>query len=146
MRLLSVLVPGSRQLARRVFVRVALAFSCALSGIVGLGFATCALFEALRPLYGVVNALLGLGAIYLIVAGILYLCYRRAAPRPVADTTAGLNPGRVRGAEAINATARANDAPQALALVMSAELVKQMTPLQLAALAAISGFFVGRRL
>ena len=82
MRLLSVLAPGSRQLARRVLVRVALAFSCALSGIVGLGFATCALFEALRPLYGVVNALLGLGAIYLIVAGILYLCYRRAAPRP----------------------------------------------------------------
>ena len=146
MRLLSVLAPGSRQLARRVLVRVALAFSCALSGIVGLGFATCALFEALRPLYSVVNALLGLGAIYLIVAGILYLCYRRAAPRRVADTTAGLNRGRPRGAEAINAAARANEAPQALALAMSAELVKQMTPLQLAALAAISGFFVGRRL
>ena len=146
MRLLSVLAPDSRQLARRVLVRVALAFSCALSGIVGLGFATCALFEALRPLYGVVNALLGLGAIYLIVAGILYLCYRDAAPRPVADTTAGLNRGRPRGAEAINAAARANEAPQALALAMSAELVKQMTPLQLAALAAISGFFVGRRL
>ena len=146
MRLLSVLVPGSRQLARRVLVRVALAFSCALSGIVGLGFATCALFEALRPLYGVVNALLGLGAIYLIVAGILYLCYRDAAPRPVADTTAGLNRGRPRGAEAINAAARANEAPQALALAMSAELVKQMTPLQLTALAMISGFVAGRRL
>jgi hypothetical protein len=146
MRLLSVLAPGSRQLARRVLVRVALAFSCALSGIVGLGFATCALFEALRPLYGVVNALLGLGAIYLIVAGILYLCYRDAAPRPVADTTAGLNRGRPRGAEAINAAARANEAPQALALAMSAELVKQMTPLQLTALAMISGFVAGRRL
>ena len=136
----------TRQLARRVLVRVALAFSCALSGIVGLGFATCALFEALRPLYGVLNALLGLGAIYLIVAGILYLCYRDAAPRPVADTTAGLNRGRPRGAEAINAAARANEAPQALALAMSAELVKQMTPLQLTALAMISGFVAGRRL
>ena len=146
MRLLSVLAPGSRQLARRVLVRVALAFACALSGIVGLGFATCALFEALRPPYGVVNALLGLGAIYLIVAGILYLCYRCAAPRPVADTTAGLNRGRARGAEAIDAAAPANDAPQALALAMSAGLVKQMTPIQLAALAAISGFVAGRRL
>ncbi len=129
MGLLSVLAAGSHQLARRVLVRTALAFACALSGAIGLAFTTYALLEALRLQYGVVNALFGLGAIYLIVAGILYLCYRRSGPRPVTD-----------------AAARANEAPQAIALAMSAELVKQMTPLQLTALAVISGFVVGRRL
>ena len=83
----------------------------------------------MRLQYGVVDALLGLAAIYLTVAGILYLCYRRAGPRPVTD-----------------ASARPNEAPQAVALAMSAELVQQMTPLQLTALAVISGFVVGRRL
>jgi hypothetical protein len=129
MGLLSVLAAGAQQLARHALVRTALAFACALSGAIGLGFATYALLEALRLQYGVVDALFGLAAIYLIVAGILYLCYRRAEPRPVAD-----------------AAARANEAPQALALAMSAELVKQMTPVQLTALAMISGFVVGRRL
>jgi hypothetical protein len=70
MRLLSVLAAGSQLLARRLFVGAALAFACALSGTNGLGFVTYALFEALRLQYGVVNASIGLGAIYLIVAGI----------------------------------------------------------------------------
>ena len=96
MRLLSVLAAGSQQLARRVFVRAALAFACALSGAIGLGFATYALFEALRLQYGVVNASIGLGAIYLVAAGILYLCYRRAGPTPVANAPSGLSQGRAR--------------------------------------------------
>jgi hypothetical protein len=37
MRLLSVLAAGSQQLARRVLVRTALAFACALSGTIGPG-------------------------------------------------------------------------------------------------------------
>jgi hypothetical protein len=146
MRLLSVLAAGSQQLARRVLVRAALAFSCALSGTIGLGFATYALFEALRLQYGVVNAAIGLGAIYLIVAGILYLCYRRAGSSPVANASLGLSRGLEGNAEALNAAARASDAPQAVALVISAELVKQMTPLQLTMLAVICGFVAGRRL
>jgi hypothetical protein len=146
MTLLSVLAAGSRQLARRVVVRVALASACALSGTIGLGFATGALFESLRLQFGVVTTLFGLGAIYLIVAGILYLCYRRAGSRPVANASSGLNRGRNLNAEAVNAAARASEAPHAGALAMSAELVKQMTPLQLTMLAAISGFVAGRRL
>ena len=146
MRLLSVLAACSQQLARRVLVRTALAFACALSGTVGLGFVTYAVFEALRLHYGVVNAAIALGAIYLIVAGILYLCYRVAGPRPVGNASLGAGRGPVGNAEAFNASAQAGEAPQAVALAMSAELVKQMTPVQLTMLAVISGFVAGRRL
>jgi hypothetical protein len=146
MRLPSVLAAGPQQFARRVLVRTALAFACALSGTIGLAFATYALFEALRLQCGVVNAAIALGATYLIVAGILYLCYRVAGSRPVGNASAGVSRGAVGNAEALNAVARASEAPQAVALAMSAELVKQMTPLQLTMLAAISGFVAGRRL
>jgi hypothetical protein len=146
MRLLSVLAAGSQQLARRVFVRAALAFACALSGAIGLAFATYALFEALRLQYGVINASIGLGAIYLVAAGLLYLCYRRAGSTPVANALSGLSQGRARNAEALKAAAQASEAPQAAALALSIELVKQMTPLQLTMLAVISGFVAGRRL
>jgi hypothetical protein len=144
MRLLSVLAAGSQELARRLFVRATLAFACALSGAIGLGFATYALFAALRTQYGVVNASIGLGAIYLVVASILYLCYRRAGPRPVANASSGPRRGRAGNAEALNAATRASESPQAAALAMSAELVKQMTPLQLTMPAVISGFVAGR--
>ena len=137
MRLLSVLAAGSQQLARRILVRVALAFACALLGTIGTGFATYALFESMRLQYGVINALFELGTIYLIVAGIRFLCYRRAGSRPVANAFFGLKRGRVPNAEAANAVARPSEAPQAVALAMSAELVKQMTPLQPTMLAAI---------
>ncbi len=146
MRFLSVLAAGSQQFARRFFVRAALAFACALSGTIGLGFATVALFEALRLQYGVVNASIGLGAIYLIVAGILYLCYRHAGPTPVANGSSGLSQGRAGNAEVLKAAAQASEAPQAVALAMGVELVRQMTPLQLTMLAVISGFAAGRRL
>jgi hypothetical protein len=146
MRLLSVLAAGSQQLARRFFVRAALAFACALSGTIALGFATYALFEALRLLYGVVGASIGLAAIYVIVAGILYLCYRRAGPTLVANAPSGLSQGRGGEAEALKAAAQARELPQAVALAMGVELVKQMTPLQLTMLAVISGFVAGRRL
>ena len=146
MRLLPVLATNSQQLARRVLVGAALAFACALSGAIGLGFATYALFEVLRLQCGVATASIGLGAIYLIVAGILYLCYRRAGPTLAGNASSGLTRGRTRNTEAVEAAARASEAPQAVALAMSAELVKQMTPLQLTILAAISGFVAGRRL
>ena len=146
MRLLSFLAAGSQKLARRLFVRATLAFACALSGTIGLGFVTYALFEALRLQYGVVNASIGLGAIYLIVAGILYLCYRRAGPTLAGNASSGLTRGRPGNAETLNAAAQASEAPRAVALAMSAELVKQMTPLQVTMLAVIAGFVAGRRL
>jgi hypothetical protein len=146
MGFLSVLAAGSQQLARRLFVRAALAFACALSGTIGLGFATYALFEALRSQYGVVNASIGLGAIYLVAAGILYLCFRRAGSTPVADAPSGLSQGRADYAEALKAAAQTSQSQQAAALAMSVELVRQMTPLQLTLLAVISGFVAGRRL
>ena len=146
MRLLSVLAAGSQQLARRVFVRAALAFACALSGTIGLGFETYALFEVLRLQYGVVNASIGLGAIYLVAAALLYLCYRRAGPTPVANAPSGQSQGRVATLRLSKRRRRRARSPQAAALAMSIELVKQMTPLQLTMLAVISGFVAGRRL
>jgi hypothetical protein len=146
MRLLTVLAAGSQQLARRVLVGAALAVACALSGAVGVGFATNALFEALRLSYGVVNASIGLGATYLIAAGVLYLCYRRTGSRPVASVSSGLSREPASKAEALSVAARTSGAPQAAASAIGAELVKQMTPLQLTMLAVIAGFVAGRRL
>jgi hypothetical protein len=146
MGFLSVLVAGLQQLAGRFLMRVRLAFACALSGAIGLGFATYALFEALRLQYGVVDASGGLGAIYLVLAGILYLC-DRAEPAPVANAPSGLRLGLAgSNAETLKTAAQASDTPQAVALAMSAELIKQMTPLQLTMIAAISGFAAGRKL
>ena len=146
MRLLSVLAAGSQQLARRVLVGAALAVACTLSGAVGVGFATYALFEALRLSYRVVIASIGLGAIYLIAAGVLYLCYRRTGSRPFASASSGLSRGPAGNAEALSVATRASGGPQAAALSIGAELVKQMTPLQLTMLAVIAGFVAGRRL
>ena len=106
---------------------------------------TYALFEAWRLQYGAVNAALGLGAIYFLLAGILYLCSLRvgASPRTAPKSKpSGLDDNL----DGLKAAAQANAAPQTAALAMGVELAKQLTPLQLAMLAALSGFVAGRRL
>jgi hypothetical protein len=114
--------------------------------MIGLGFATYALFEAWRLQYGTVNAALGLSAIYIILAAILYLCCLRVGAKTRAVANAGPGSGSVDNFDAMKAAAQATGAPQAAALAMGVELAKQMTPLQLAMLAVLSGFVAGRRL
>jgi len=146
MKFLSVLAASSQRRVRRFFLCAALALASVLSGVVGLGFATYALFEAWRLQYGIVNAALGLSAIYIILATILYLCFLRvgAKPRPVASSDLGRASDQ--NLDAVKAAAQAAGAPQAAALAMGVELAKQMSPLQLAMLAVFSGFIAGRRL
>jgi hypothetical protein len=138
------LVAESQQKARRFLICAVFAFASAVASVVGLCFLTYALFDAWRLQYGAVSAATGLGAIYLVVAGILYLCYRRAALKPLA----ALGPGArtASEADAIKAAAQSGDPPQVAALAMGVELAKQLTPLQLAMLAVISGFVAGRKL
>jgi hypothetical protein len=145
MKLLSALAASSQRRARRVFLCATLAFASVLSGAVGLGFATYALFEAWRLQYGVIDAALGLSAVYIILAAILYLCCLRAGARPRAAASSPLGSGSSDNFDAVKAAAQATGAPQAAALAMGVELAKQMTPLQLAMLAALSGFVAGRR-
>jgi hypothetical protein len=142
MKFLSVLAASAQGRARRFFLCAALAFASALSGAVGLGFATYALFEAWRLQYGSVNAALGLSAIYIILAAILYLCCLRVGANRRGVVNSAPGSGSVDNFDA----AKATGAPQAAALAMGVELAKQMTPLQLAMLAALSGFVAGRRL
>jgi hypothetical protein len=145
MKFLSVLAAQAQPRLRRFIVAACLAFAAALSGAIGLGFASNALFQALLMQYGAINASLALAAIYLILAGIFYLCYRRAklaprappVPAPLFTSDA---------ADALKAAAQANGTPQAAAVAMGVELAKQLTPLQLTMLAALSGFVAGRRL
>ena len=107
-------------------------------------FATGALFEQWRSQYGLVNASLGLGAIYLLLSGILYLCCRRVdlAPFAKAHSSETLHGG----AYILGAAAEASGVRQAAALAIGAEIAQQMTPLQLTMIAAISGFAAGRKL
>ena len=143
MKFLSALAATSQRRMRRFVIGAALAAASGLAAVVGLGFATYALFEAWRLQYGVVNAALGLSAIYFLLAGVLYLCSRRAggnSPAPAAALPLTDN------ADALRAASQAGGSPQAAALAMGVELAKQMSPVQLAALAVLSGFIAGRRL
>ncbi|WP_158813555.1 hypothetical protein [Methylocapsa sp. S129] len=141
MKFLSVLAAGSQRRMRSFFIRAALALAGALSGAVGLGFATYALFYAWRLQYGVVNASIGLSAIYLILAGVLYLCSRSVGRAPIPQPTSALS-----GDPEAALKAQAGGAPQVAALAAGVELAKHLTPLQFAMLAALSGFVAGRRL
>jgi hypothetical protein len=143
MRFLSTLAAGSQQRLRRLAIRGALVFSAALSAAIGLGFATYALFAAWRLQYGIINASIGLSAIYFILAGILYLCCRRIGLAPPAAPTSALAEGLTGDVETLKA-AGANS--QGAALALGVELAKQLTPLQLAMVALLSGFVAGRRL
>ena len=139
------LAARSRGRMRRLVICAALAVAGALSGVVGLAFATCALFEAWRLQYGVVTASIGLSVIYLVVALILFLCIRMvSAPR---SATAPLRPDEASAgaAAALKSTSAASDASDAAALAVGVQIAKQLTPLQLVLLAAISGFIAGRR-
>jgi hypothetical protein len=146
MQFLSALAARSRQSMRRVVICVALAFAGALSGAVGLGFATYALFEAWRLQYGVVGASIGLSAIYLVLALVFFLCLRLVGAPRSAKIVSGLGEGSTGDASTLKSTVQASGASDAAALAVGVEIARQLTPLQLAMLAAFSGFIAGRRL
>jgi hypothetical protein len=141
MKFLSVLAASSQRRLRRYLICAALVFASVLSVAIALGFATYALFETWRLQYGVIHAALGLAGIYFIIAVILYLCFLR-----VGAVQASAPPAADAKLDALAAAAQANAQPQAAALAMGVELAKQMSPLQLTVLAALSGFVAGRRL
>ena len=136
MKVLSALAADTQQRLLRLMICACLAFAALLSGAIGLGFATYALFLAVRLQYGVIAAAIVLAAVYLLVAALFLLLYRRVSRR---------TPAR-EAVEKLTAAAETAGAPQAAAMAMGLELAKQMTPLQLALLAALSGFVAGRRL
>jgi hypothetical protein len=147
MKFLSVLAAGSKQRLRRVLLRAALALASVMSAMVGVGFATGALFQAWRLQYGVISASIGLSAIYLVLAGVLYLCFRRVGLTPPSIQPNSVLSGGLSGeAETLRAGVQAVGASQAAALAVGVELAKQLTPVQLAMLSALSGFVAGRRL
>jgi hypothetical protein len=144
MNFLTAFAAGSQRKIRRVLVCAALGLASALAAAVGLGFATYALFYAWRLQYGVVNASLGLSAIYLVLAGVLYLSLRSAGASQ-SSTVNHPAAGFFGESDAVKASGQTGDA-QVAALAAGAEIAKQLTPLQLALLAAISGFVAGRKL
>ena len=148
MKFLSDLAAGSRQRLQRFAVRAALALAAVLSAAIGLGFASYALFEVWRLHYGAINASIGLSAIYFILAGVLYLCCGRIGlMTPPAKPASALAGGLGGDAEGLKAAAmQAGLSSQGAALAAGVELAKQLTPLQLVMLSALSGFVAGRRL
>jgi hypothetical protein len=131
---------------RRLAICAALAMAGALCGVVGLAFATCALFEAWRLQYGVVTASIGLSVIYLVVAIILFVCIRMVGAPQSATTSLRPDDASTGDAAAALKSTAAGAASDAAALAVGVQIAKQLTPLQLALLAAISGFIAGRRL
>jgi hypothetical protein len=142
MNVLSMLAAGFQLRLRRVAIRAAFALASALMAMVGIGFATYALFEAWRVQFGPINAALGLSAIYLVLAALLYLCSRRGGTSASLEAKSGFRAASAAGADA----ARSGGGPEAAAVAMGIELSKQLTPLQLTLIAALSGFVAGRKL
>ena len=110
MKFLSALAASSQRRARRFFLCAALAFASALSVAIGLGFATYALCEAWRQQYGVIDAALGLSAIYIVLAAILYLCCLRVGATPRAAASSSLGSRSVDNFDAVKAAAEARSA------------------------------------
>jgi hypothetical protein len=146
MQFLSALAARSRQSMRRLVVCAALAFAGALSAAVGLGFATYALFAAWRLQYGVVIASIGLSAIYLVLALVFFLCIRLVGAPRSAKAVSGPGEGSAGEAAALKSSPPAGGGSEAAALAVGVEIAKQLTPVQLTMLAALSGFIAGRRL
>jgi putative superfamily III holin-X len=145
MKFLSALAAQTQQRLRRFIICASLAFAAALTGATGLGFATYALFQALRRDYGAINAAIALAAIYIVIAGLLALIARRAG-RPARADASPPPQAASAATDPLSAAAQDSGAPQAAAVAMGVELAKQLTPLQLTLLAALSGFVAGRRL
>jgi hypothetical protein len=147
MKFLSVLAASAQLRVRSAANRLALALASAFCGAIGVAFATYALFHALEAQYGAINASIGLSAIYFILALVLYLFSRRVglAPRVQSGLTAEAT-SSIGEPDALKASMQSASSSQAAALALGAEFAKQLTPLQLAMLSALSGFVAGRRL
>jgi hypothetical protein len=147
MKFLSVLASSAQLRVRSAANRVALALASAFCAAIGIAFATYALFRALEAQYGVINASIGLSAIYFILALILYLFSRRVGLAPRVQSAFTQDAASAIGeADALKANMQSAASSQAAALALGAEFAKQLTPLQLAMLSALSGFVAGRRL
>lgn len=118
--------------ARRILMVAAFAVAAVAAAVVGLAFATFALFEAWRLQYGAVASGLGIAALYFLLAVILLVCVRFVGRPPPAIATPAAVASPVVDAE----TAAFN---------AGVEMSKQVTPVQLVLLAALSGFIAGRR-
>lgn len=146
MQFLSAWAARSRQGARRLVIRAALALAGALAAMVAIAFATGALFEAWRLQYGVVGASVGLSVVYLVLAAICLLSLRLVGAGRPATLIAEPSPGSPADAATLKSPPQTRGASEAAALAIGVEIARQLTPLQLAIVAAISGFVAGRRL
>ena len=77
---------GPRKQVRRPLAGVALSCAGAAFGLVGLGFATWALFVTIRAQYGVADAAAAIAAIYLVLAVALLAWRGKIAPVAAAET------------------------------------------------------------
>ena len=138
--MLSALAVGWQRRTRFFLARAALAVASLGFGLTALGFATSALYAAWRAQYGAVYASLDVAAIYLVVAVLLSLGRILVRSGP----TTRNSPDQYDGAA--SAPFAAPDGAQGAALMAGAALAKQLTPLQLVLLGAMSGFFAGRKM
>jgi hypothetical protein len=140
------LTAASRKYARRLAARMALACAGAAAGVVGTAFATAALFAAIRAQYDVIDASAAIAALYLILAGVLF------AWRGVVGTTEVrhgpvLDARQLARGAADAATKQIDaDAAQTATLALGMNVARQLTPMQLILLAALTGFVAGRKI
>jgi hypothetical protein len=152
MSVLQALTAEPRKRLRRLIAGAVLACIGGAFALIGLGFATWAIFVIAQPQWGVAGAAAAIAAAYFVVA--IGVFGWRAKLLSV-DAGQMRSPGNRRSDEP---TTNAQDSAETLAkkiatgigaqpgaFTPSDELAKQLTPLQLVALAALNGFVAGRK-
>jgi hypothetical protein len=150
--MLRALTAEPRRRLRRLFTGVLLACAGAAFALIGLGFATWALFVTAREQWGVVGAAAAIAAGYFVVAIGLFAWRAKvvASDAPQARSPENRPPDEpvtasADSAEALAKKIAAGGAAQAAAFAPGDELAKQLTPAQLVMLAALNGFISGRK-
>jgi hypothetical protein len=139
---------AAEQRIRNLLFGAVAAATVILFATVSLGFGTLAAYAYLSASEGRVNAALAVSAIYGLVAITIWVIWatrRRAfwfrhaaaAPAPEVSGTSDL---------LIQSLAAAGPTQDQLALVAAMRLVRELTPMQLLALALIGGFVAGRKI
>jgi len=121
----------------------------ALLGAVALGFGTLAAYVYLRASQGVVGAALIICFAYALLAILIGAgaMIRRRAERLARDAASAATPGSSENIHSFFQGLAGAGAPKDReALLAAMQIGRELTPLQLIAIALISGFIVGRKL
>jgi len=134
---------------RRIIASAAIMFGAVLIGVLGLGFLAAGAYLWLVPHYGAMESALGLGAVLVVVAGIVAMA---AGSKPKPPPQATVPPPRQTAPTptAVNSLLQAlqekGQDNERLAVMAVSEAIKSASPLQLVVTGLVAGYVGGQML